>query len=193
MIDNPQTIGTPLGDIQVRVTGADHVITDVFTPTIQLPAAMSVDSVVAVLIHISAVDSLSNVRCECTWDSAPAAGDRDTGECLDAQSWDSGGYRVTIGTEDFEALSRRLPNLGLTEVEYPVVYSDSGLAILIPTVPRDTEFSVHFVIAWRSLPDPEDCTTWFAVDIPHSKLEAANKSWMSTAQLPFNLSPTSPQ
>ena len=176
-----QMIGTPLGDIQVRVTGADRVVMDVIKPEVQLPAGMAVDSLVAVLIQISASEPLSDLRCECTWDQSPATGNPESGECLDAQSWDCDGHRVTIGTEDFELLSRRLPILGLTEAEYPDIYSDSGLAIVIPTVPRDTEFSLHFVIAWRSVPDPDDCATWFAVDIPHAKLEEANKSWVATA------------
>ncbi len=186
-----QTIGTPLGDIQVRTTGADHVVMNVVKPEIQLPAGMSVDSVVAVLIQISALESLSNVRCECTWDRSPTTGDRETGECLDAQSWDCGGHRVTIGTEDHEALTRRLPNLGITESPYPVIYSDSGLTIVIQTVPRDTEFSLHFVIAWRSLPDPAECATWVAVDIPHSKLEEANKASLLTGMNPTTSTPTS--
>ena len=180
-----QTIGTPLGNIQVRTTGAAHVVMDIIKPDIQLPAGMSVDSVVAVLIQISALESLSNVRCECSWDRSPTTGDPETGECLDAQSWDCGGHRVTIGTEDLEALTRRLPNLGITESPYPIVYSDSGLTIVIQTVPRDTEFALHFVIAWRSLPDPAECATWFAVDIPHSKLEEANKSVDATARGPL--------
>jgi hypothetical protein len=142
---------------------------------------MSVSSTVAVLIHISALEPLANVRCECVWDDSPVAGDPESGECLDAQSWDSNGYRVTIGTEDFEALGRRLPFLGLTEAEYPVIYSDSGLTIVIPTVPKLTEFSLHFVIAWRSLPDPAEISTWIAVDIPHSRLEEANKTLHPTA------------
>ena len=172
-----QMIGTPLGDIQVRVTGADRVVMDVIKPEIQLPAGMTVDALVAVLIQISASEPLSDVHCECNWDRSPAVGDPESGECLDAQSWDCDGYRVTIGTEDFEELSRRLPIHGLTEAEYPVIYSDSGLTIVVPSVPKDTEFTLHFVIAWRSLPDPAEISTWIAVDIPHSKLEEANKSW----------------
>ena len=181
MRDTQQTIGTPLGDIQVRAVGSDHIVMDVIRPKIQLPPGMSVDSVVAVLIGISASEPLTNVRCECTWSTSPGTGDPESGEGLDAQSWDGDGYRVTIGTEDFEELGRRLPFLGLTESEYPVVYTDGGLTIVLPIVPRDTDFSLHFVIAWRSLPDPDDCATWFAVDIPHSKLEEANKTLHPTA------------
>jgi hypothetical protein len=181
MNSSQHTIDTPLGRLQVRTIGAGDVAINVIKPEIQLPHGMSVSSTVAVLIHISALEPLANVRCECVWDDSPVAGDPESGECLDAQSWDSNGYRVTIGTEDFEALGRRLPFLGLTEAEYPVIYSDSGLTIVIPTVPKLTEFSLHFVIAWRSLPDPAEISTWIAVDIPHSRLEEANKTLHPTA------------
>ena len=181
MKSTQHTIDTPLGRLQVRAIRAGDAAINVIKPEIQLPSGMSVSSTVGVLIHISALEPLANVRCECVWDDSPVAGNPESGECLDAQSWDSNGYRVTIGTEDFEALSRRLPLMGLTEAEYPVIYSDSGLTIVIPTVPKDTEFSLHFVIAWRSLPDPAEISTWIAVDIPHSKLQEANKSLHSTA------------
>jgi hypothetical protein len=167
------TIDTPLGGLQVRAIGASDAVIKVIKPNIQLPPGMSVDQTVAILINLSASESLENVRAECIWDHSPGAGDPESGECLEAQSWDSNGYRVTIGTEDFEALSRRLPFLAFTEAQYPVIYSDQGLAIDIPEVPKHKEFSLHFVIAWRLLPDPAEISTWVAVDIPHSKLVEA--------------------
>lgn len=181
MSSTQHTIDTPLGGLQVRAIGVGNAAIVVIKPDIQLPIGMSVSSTVAVLIHISAMESLANVRCECVWDDSPAAGNPESGECLDAQSWDSDGYRVTIGTEDFEALNRRLPLLGLMEAENTVIYSDSGLTIVIPTVPKDTEFSIHFVIAWRSLPDPAEISTWIAVGIPHSKLVESNTNSHPTA------------
>jgi hypothetical protein len=100
----------------------------------------------------------------------------DTGESLDAQSWDSNCHRVTVGTEDCVVLCRRLPDLGFTEARSPMTYNEDRLGILIPDVTEGSSFSLHFVIAWRSLPDPADCSTWFAVDIPHARLEAANQT-----------------
>ena len=170
------TIKTPLGVLSVRVVGLDSsdCRTDLLTPTIELPPGMSVDGIVAAMIQMTPTQSASAVRCECVWDQAPASADRESGECLDAQSWDSNGHRVTVGTEDCDALCHRLPELGFTEDRYPVTYNEDGLSIVIPDVAKGSSFSLHFVIAWRSLPDPADCSTWFAVDIPHAKLEAAN-------------------
>ena len=87
-----QTIGTPLGDLHVRATGAGRVVIDVIEPETRLPAGMSVVSVVAVLIRISTVESIQNLRCEFAWGHSPAPGDPESGECLDAQSWDCNVY-----------------------------------------------------------------------------------------------------
>ncbi len=170
------TIKTPLGILSLRVVGLDDSDSrvDLLTPTAEFPPGMSVDGIVAAVIQITSTQSTSAVRCECVWDHAPASPYPDTGESLDAQSWDSNGHRVTVGTEDCEVLCRRLPNLGFTEARYPVIYNEDRLSILIPYVTEGSSFSLHFVIAWRSLPDPTECSTWFAVDIPHAKLEAAN-------------------
>ncbi|YCM47029.1 hypothetical protein V2O64_24615 (plasmid) [Verrucomicrobiaceae bacterium 227] len=180
------TIETPLGGVTVRVLGLDSsgCSIDLLTPTIELPPGMSVDGVVAAMIQVPPTRSASAVRCECVWDQAPASADPESGECLDAQSWDSNGHRVTVGTEDCDALCHRLPELGFTEDQYPVAYSEDGLSIMIPDAAAGSSFSLHFVVAWRSLPDPADCSTWFAVDIPHAKLEAANKTSILTPDPP---------
>ncbi len=180
-------IHTPLGDLRIQVAGARNAVITVVDPEIQLPPGMSVAATVAVLIEISALEALAEIRCECAWDSSPSQGDPESGECLDAQSWEGNGYRVTIGTEDFEALSRRLPVLKLTEAQYPVIYMDRGLAIEIPRVSANIEFSVHFVVSWRALPDPHECATWFAVDIPHEKLKEANNKRCCRNSLSGNL------
>jgi hypothetical protein len=170
------TIKTPLGVLSFRVLGLDDsdCRADLLTPTVKLPPGKSVDGVVAAVIRITPTQSTSAVRCECVWDRAPASPYPETGERLDAQSWDSNGHRVTVGTEDCEVLCGRLPDLGFTEDRYPVIYNEDRLSILIPDVTKGSSFSLHFVIAWRFLPDPAEISTWFAVQIPHSELEAAN-------------------
>lgn len=169
------TIKTPLGDLSVRVVGLDDsdCRIDLLTPTLKLPPGRSVDGVVAAVIQITPTQSTSAVRCECVWDQAPASPYPDTGERLDAQSWDSNDHRVTVGTEDWVVLCGRLPDLGFTEDRYPVIYNEDRLSILIPDVAKGSSFSLHFVIAWRSLPDPDDISTWLAVEIPHSEIVAA--------------------
>ena len=60
-------IKTPLGVLSVRVVGLDSsdCSTDLLTPTIELPPGMSVDGIVAAMIHITPTLSASAVRCEC--------------------------------------------------------------------------------------------------------------------------------
>ena len=173
-----QNVDTPLGRLVVRaegLEGAEHRI-ELLKPSVELPPGMSVDGVVAAILIVAADSTTPAFRFGCTWEQAPTAGDPESGECLDAQSWDRDGHRVTVGTEDFDALSDRLPQIGFTESRYPVSYAHDGLTIRVPTGTAASMLSLHFVIAWRSLPDPEDCSTWFAVDIPHAKLTTANKS-----------------
>jgi len=93
-----------------------------------------------------------------------------SGERLEAQSWEQGDNLVMIGTEDFEALVDRLPNHGLTESDYPVRYSSDGIEIMLPQVPAHQRTTLHFVVAVNCLPEPKGCSAWFAVDLPHQQV-----------------------
>jgi len=175
-----QIVDTRLGKLVIRaegLEGVEHRI-DLLEPQVELPPGMSVDGIAAAILSVDAESSTQGFRFRCAWDRSPASGDPESGECLDAQSWDRDGHRVSIGTEDFDALCHRLPQIGFTESCYPVSYADDGLTIRVPAIPDLASISLHFIIAWRSLPDPKDCSTWFAVDIPHAKLATANKAWV---------------
>lgn len=174
-------IQTPLGTLQFHARAADGVdISDdevqifAIVPSLQLPEKMAVDGVAAVILIARPERRFEPLVFECIWRSPPCEGSPDCGEHLDACSWEHDGHIVTVGTEDFEALHSRLPYLPLLEEPYPIDFLRDGLRITIPVIEAGQEFSLHFVVAHNPLPqpDPFDCSTWFAVDIPHRQLLA---------------------
>jgi hypothetical protein len=91
----------------------------------------------------------------------------------DAQEWSNDKHVVMIGTEDSERLCQRLESevvLSETSDLCFVEYEDAGLVITVAEVPAATALSLHFVVAWNQLPEPEECSCWFAVDVEHQFL-----------------------
>jgi len=172
---------TPIGEIEFAVThGADELVSEseaTFTlvplkPV--LPKGMAVEQASAILVELHPEADRRAVNVAFRWlGSPPGSGSPESGECLDAQSWEANGFIVVVGTEDFEALASRLPGLGFREDAYPVNYRPDGMEIRLPIVPADQLTSVHFVVAVNSIPEPIECSAWFAVDVAHSRLLAA--------------------
>lgn len=86
------------------------------------------------------------------------SGDPETGECLEAQTWDRAGTRISIGTEDSDALCARargahnLPKAWARHLclfsehperaraaRYPVKYLPHGLALELPPLRRGAQ------------------------------------------------------
>ena len=53
--------------------------------------------------------------------------------------------------------------------------NDRKITIEVEDFKQDKELSLHFVIAWNSLPEPVDCSCWYAVDVPHEKIFRLHK------------------
>jgi hypothetical protein len=98
-------------------------------------------------------------------------GTPETGECLDAQSWESEDTIVLSGTEDFETLEKRLPDTGLNLTTWPP-FPDDGLHIVLPLLQANQKVSLHYIVASNALPEPKECSCWFAVDINHDEVLA---------------------
>ena len=167
-------INSPLGDIAIRVVGFDtsDFSIKVMEQDLSLPPGMSITRSIVALIEIEPKLTVLEGRCECIIDQAPVRGDSCSGENLDAIDWDFNGHRLTIGTEDIDALSRRLPQLKFSEDSYPISYHDDGLSVDLPVIPKSCRFSLHFAIAWSRLTNDDDCSTWFAVDLPHESIKS---------------------
>ena len=139
----------------------------------ELPKGMAVKLVRAVLVKLRPQATRYNVRVGFKWlKPLQDSGDPQSGEWLEAQSWEQNGFIVMVGTEDYEALARRLPDRGLSEEEFPVTYHSNGIDVLFPRIPGGELTSLHFVVAENTIPEPAECSSWFAVDVSHSKILA---------------------
>jgi hypothetical protein len=166
-------IQTPLGILKVHVDVPERtkVSIDLCNPVIELPQGMSVDAVVVCMVKLHSSEVLKNIKCKCIWDNPPSEPSPESGEGLDSQSWETTECRVSIGTEDVDYLSSRLSKIQFNENECPIEYSENGFSIIFNEIPESYETSLHFAVAWKSLPDPSDVSTWYAVDIPHEKIK----------------------
>jgi hypothetical protein len=105
-------------------------------------------------------------------------GGGDPGEHLDAQTWENDRHRVSIGTEDSEALLSRLgrgvPESWEADLRmgfepnrpwYPVTYTDDGLTLDLAEVPAGMVCEFHHAVAWQEGGKDGDVSTWFAIDL----------------------------
>jgi hypothetical protein len=134
-----------------------------------LPPKMSVKQLDGCVLKCTPSVDIENLEFECIWKKPCSEGSPETGECLDAQSWEDHNSIVMIGCEDFDTLNRRLPDSELSMDTWPV-FPKFGMKIVIPKVKANVELSLHFIVASNSLPELQDCSCWFAVDIDHEKV-----------------------
>jgi hypothetical protein len=134
---------------------------------------MSVRRRVGVVLSIRAAEEVQGLRFRCAW-RAPLAvgGGPESGERLESQAWQVGADLVSVGTEDAEMLSDRLPRCGFSEELEAVRYLSDGLEVIIPMVHGGEEASLHMVIAENAWPEPHECAAWYAVDVTHRDLTA---------------------
>ncbi len=148
-------------------------------PQPYLPPGMSVDHLTACILSARPTHPITQLVFKCAWEPPLSnRGGPESGESLEAQSWKNGHQCVMVGTEDYETLSGRLPQLTLREESNPVKYLDNGFEIKIPLIEWGQEISLHYVVASNPFPEPMECSCWYAVDIPHKEL--LNKIVFST-------------
>ena len=165
---------TPLGTLLFSASiqsGEASLDLKLCKPATYLPPGMSVDQLEACVLQSTTTTRISELIYECYWESPFAKGSAESGECLDAQSWRDEKSIVMIGTEDFDTLRQRLPMCVLSEKDWPP-FPDNGLRIKIPVIEAHQSLSLHFVVASNPLPEPKECSCWFAVDIDHTKILA---------------------
>lgn len=152
----------------------------------ELPDGMQIDRGWLGVFRLQASRRVALPRLSCTLagDVRGFTGGGDSGELLDAQTWDDGQTSVSIGTEDADALcrrarhARRLPPSWVEHLcpffekpesarhlRYPVVYLQHGVAIDLPPLPAGDRCEVHLAAALRPKTTDDDASTWYAVDI----------------------------
>ena len=138
-----------------------------FKPT--LPDGMAVDLVAAYRIAFVLDAPIHNFSFDFTLTQCRTKGDANSGECLDAQSWEIDNGLLMFGTEDGDALQARMTWLTIHGNDYPIEYLPHGFRIVIPYIAPNTTVRFHFVLAYN--PVNKECDSeWFAVDVPHAKL-----------------------
>ncbi|ARU86741.1 hypothetical protein B9K09_01495 [Pseudomonas sp. M30-35] len=134
---------------------------------------MTLERVVACVLIVEPSIDGADLTFSAQLDNESQTGSPESGEFLDCVSWEASGWALSLGTEDGDALSQRLKCLNIESSPYPISYSRSGLELLLTELERGKALSFHFIVAYKSLPDDRECSTWFAVDVPH---EVANKA-----------------
>ena len=132
-----------------------------------LPDGMSVAACYGVLLHIHASHTSNNIHFKTQLHPAVSLEhSAETGQGLEAQAWYGQQYVLLVGTEDIEFLQARLQDRIVVSGS-SFAYSDNSLSVRISCVPESGSLSFHFIVAWNELPEPEDCSCWYAVDQAH--------------------------
>jgi len=174
MTDGKVKIRTPIGTLSFSAGAKETMLVCPITichiePV--LPQGMSVEACRVVLLRCTPYSPLKEFVFSCKWEDVYANSYSNSGEGLDAWAWESNDVLVMIGTEDSELLNSRLGlKTDCTVENYPVTMTDNGIDIKLEEVAEKNEFSLHFVIAWNTLPEPVELSCWFAVDVPHKKI-----------------------
>ncbi len=175
-MNQSKTLHTSLGPIQFSVDAVPHskspcqIDIKLLDLKPALPPGMAVRRLRAVLLLASSPAGFARLEFRCTFQTAIEA-DPAAGEGLDAQSWSGPRDVVTIGTEDGEALQRRMAWLTPKGDPFALVqYRHAGLSIPLERVPLGATVGLHFVVAENANPEPVECSSWFAVDIQHARL-----------------------
>ena len=169
------SIETALGELKIEffVDGADvsGKSTSISYRSIdpEIPAGMSVEKCHAILLRIEGCSSPCSAKFAATL-STSATGSACTGEALEAIEWDKSNSLVVVGTEDANALIARMPWIELDIDSSIAIYTPKRLEIDIGDVTHPKPVSFHFIIAENSLPEPQDASAWFSVDIPHEQV-----------------------
>lgn len=199
IIDSHNQIETPLGDIHFAVQSDSIDITTMsecktrllngkaiyrwennsfeaeflsYKPTNNIPDGMAVDNCIAVAWRLRAKKTIdAPVEFKCSWNKNYSWNDygANSGEYLDAQTWEDGIHYVTIGTEDGEYLSirskmdRMIPrSLKSKDIDLGLVqYNELGLSVPIPSIEENETCHIQFVVSWGK----SEIATWYAVGI----------------------------
>lgn len=172
---NEVLLNTPLGALSFRaqcdagtIGGAAITVHD-WAPS--LPNGMSVEGCKVIVFKYKPSEPLKKISFLCEWVDLNITGYSNSGEALDAWEWESDKHVVVVGTEDSDGLNSRLQ----IETEYmledwPISMKNNKISIRIAGLDVGRELTLHYVVAWNSLPEPKDSSCWFAVDVPHLEI-----------------------
>ncbi len=169
-------ITTPIGELEfiadadVENTSQLNLSAAPFAPS--LPNGMSVTACYAILLHLHASQATTDIHFKVRLHpTVPLEHGAETGEGLEAQAWYSKKYVLLVGSEDAEFLQGRLRERIIVSKD-SFSYSENSISVRISCSPKTETLSLHFIVAWNELPEPYDCSCWYAVDQPHNTIGA---------------------
>lgn len=125
------------------------------------------------------------------------------GEHLSAVTYETDDFALSIGTQDDEALRSRTadrpgpwgqlrlppewshPLADPWNGEHGAREHGTGVTVRLPPLPAGRQADVHVAIAWAYRSDPDDTSTWFAVD--------TDPGWILSAASEVRAGPAPPQ
>lgn len=144
--------------------------TRLVAPHRMLPSGLSVDSTLGLVVSLRSGMPTRDFLFALRIDAISTNGSPESGECLDAQSWDLDGGIMMLGTEDGESLQSRMDWSSFSiESGCPLSYLSDGFELSVNYIPPHVELDFHFVLAYSRVNLGDDAT-WFAVDVPHATM-----------------------
>ena len=171
------TYDTPLGIVTSYINNENSldISPSLEMCTLVLPAHMKISECRIMTWKITAKEDCSNLIAVCEFKpNTEVEGSPDSGQWLEAQTWESENYVLSVGTDDCEFLNFRadqniIPKRfftnhinGLGWIEC----TDTGLKIKVPDLLKGETIELRFSIAWKGRESDNDIiSTWNAVEI----------------------------
>lgn len=186
-------IQTPLGVFDINFIQNDHVNsleeervfkwgtikTDICTPRPALPEGMEVNETVLVSLEILANKKCAsfNIVCACADKDFLVEGGIESGQYLDAITWEDCENILTLATRDSEHLAecaysgKIVPKRFTEKVSDDgtlswVNYLENGLSINVPDLEENEILMLNFSLSWLDKSKAyNEISTWYATDI----------------------------
>jgi len=167
------SIATPLGEVQITAKSNGEVSLASGDLPHSIENGMSIDKSISCVLTVHPKYPTTDIRFSATLPGAAIEGSPATGQYLDCIEWESEEWHLTLGTEDQEMLDVRLPDLCISQIPYPIEYTDSSIAVNLTRVQMRRTTTFHIIVSYKKLPDDRECSAWYFADVSH---ETANKA-----------------
>jgi hypothetical protein len=141
-------------------------------PAVRIPAHMQIEKAAAAVWRLRANNDLMGCVFQAEMSPQGDIGWPNSGERLEAMTWENGEWKLTLGTEDGTVLVHRarvqdmMPDRFRAEDEISqlqiVRYLPNGIAVPIPELRKGELCQVHFTAAWKRSREEGDEAAWFA-------------------------------
>jgi hypothetical protein len=161
------------GELLLRYSHKDYIAELlVCEPVVKIPSHMKIEKAAAAVWRLRARHDLRDCVFQAEMGPKGSDGWPNSGERLEAMTWEYGKWILTMGTEDGTVLVHRariqdmMPDHFNAEDEISqhqiVQYLPNGIAVPIPEIRKGELCQVHFMAAWNRPGEKGDAAAWFA-------------------------------